>query len=137
MKKYLTILYLLVSGVIFQACSDVELGNLQGNWYECYNDPGFCMDSSVNYKFEGSETAGTVIVTSYSYLGGPEIEKPYVLQGEYTIKNDVISVRFQGDSKITRYKVVKLNRNEMEWQMEGTKFSKNQYSSEYKHFSRE
>ena len=145
MKKIQKLMSFMLMGMLTAACSlkegDIDFsyqgkedGVLLGTWNECYNDPCFCFDSSVSYTFQGTETAGTFTVKSVSYLDSDANE--YVREGEYTVKDGVLSILYQDEKQPTRYKLVTLGKKEMEWQMEGTKFARNQYACEYRHFSR-
>lgn len=145
MKKIQKLMSFMLMGMLTAACSlkegDIDFsyqgekdGVLLGTWNECYNDPGFCFDSSVSYTFQGTETAGTFTVKYVSYLDSDADE--YVREGEYTVKDGVLSILYQDEKQPTRYKLVTLGKKEMEWQMEGTKFAQNQYACEYRHFSR-
>ena len=68
MKK-LFVIMLCLMGMIMASCSneaEVNIGNLQGKWAECYDDQNFSFDSSVIYEFKGDEKSGTYTIVSSS-----------------------------------------------------------------------
>ena len=111
MKK---IFFLLATAImLLSSCSkdeDINVTNLVGTWDECYDNPHFIMDGTVEYTFYEN---GTYQVYSYDAFSHTEHSE-----------------------NALRYRIVELKKNEMAWQMEGTKYSEGTWGSEYKHFKR-
>lgn len=124
-------LLLITTLVFFSSCSndeEVDVSVLNGTWDECYDNPRFIMDGIVEYTFLDN---GTYQVYSYDALSNKEHTETstYILQEELLILND-------NTENELRYNIIKLNKNEMAWQREGTKYSEGTLGSDYKHFKR-
>lgn len=129
MKKFF--LLLITTLVFCSSCSndeEIDVSVLNGTWDECYDNPSFIMDGIVEYTFLEN---GTYQVYSYDALSHKEHTKTstYILQEKVLILND------NTENELC-YNIIKLNKNEMAWQREGTKYSEGTLGSDYKHFKR-
>lgn len=129
MKKFF--LLLITTLVFCSSCSndeEIDVSVLNGTWDECYDNPSFIMDGIVEYTFLEN---GTYQVYSYDALSHKEHTKTstYILHEKVLILND------NTENELC-YNIIKLNKNEMAWQREGTKYSEGTLGSDYKHFKR-
>lgn len=127
----LLLLLLTTTFLLFSSCSndeEIDVSLLNGTWDECYDTPNFIMDGIVEYTFNEN---GTYQVYSYDALSHRENTQTstFVLQEDLLILNDNIGNRLQ-------YNIIKLNKDEMAWQREGTVYSEGTLGSDYKHFKR-
>ena len=129
MKK---ILFLATAIMLLSSCSkdeDINITNLVGTWDECYDNPYFIMDGTVEYAFYEN---GTYQVYSYDALSHME----YTRTGTYVLQNNLLILNTEHSEKALRYHIVWFNENEMAWQKEGTEYSEGSLGSDYKHFKR-
>ena len=133
MKRIGLLLLLAVMSLV--SCSKmVTMESIVGSWTEQYDPSVFAMDGSVDFYFD---VDNEYRLTIYDALSG----EVGISNGHYAIKGNTITLypeesvaSIEGGS-IT-YKVVKLTADEMEWQKEGTKYSKGTWGSDYRHFVR-
>lgn len=125
---------LLMAGLT--ACNPVALNleeRIVGTWVECYDDPRFVMDGFVMYNI-GEKGDLTVVgydaLTSHSFENSMRYALNLFGQGQITLNPHM------SDLSGVTYEIVKLTRNEMAWQKEGTTFSRGTQGSDYKHFRR-
>ena len=109
----------------------IDTSMIIGTWSECYDDPNFIMDGTVEYTFNED---GTYQVYSYDALSGNEVTRTH----EYIIKNGVITLNTaETDSaNSTSYTITELDDKEMSWQKVGTTYTPGSNGSDYKHFKR-
>ena len=70
MKRILTIMAAIVC---LAACEkSVDTSKIIGTWSECYEDPNFIMDGTVEYTFKAD---GTYQVYAYDALSGNEVTR--------------------------------------------------------------
>ena len=129
MKRILAIL----AGIVcLVACEKpIDTSMIIGTWSECYDDPNFIMDGTVEYTFNDD---GTYQVYAYDALSGNEVTRTH----EYIIKNGVITLNTaETDSaNSTSYTITELDDKEMSWQKVGTTYTSGSNGSDYKHFKR-
>ena len=116
--------------MLLSSCSkdeDINVTNLVGTWDECYDNPHFIMDGSMEYTFYGN---GTYQVYSYDALSHME----YTRTNTYALQDDLLILNTEHSENALRYHIVEFKKNEMPWQMEGTEYSGGTWGSEYKHF---
>ena len=129
MKRILTIMAAIVC---LTACEKpINTSMIIGTWSECYDDPNFIMDGTVEYTFNED---GTYQVYSYDALSGNEVTRTH----EYIIKNGVITLNTaETDSaNSTSYTITELDDKEMSWQKVGTTYTPGSNGSDYKRFKR-
>ena len=109
----------------------IDTSMIIGTWSECYDDPNFIMDGTVEYTFNED---GTYQIHAYDALSGNEVTRTH----EYTIKDGIITLNTaETDSaNSTSYTITELDDKEMSWQMVGTTYSPGSNGSDYKHFKR-
>ena len=122
---------LLVAGL--GGCEKIDMNNLEGTWTEQYDPSVFAMDGSVTYTFDGKNgyqlhVYDALSGESHDYNGHYAID--LINKGTITLNTEM-----SDDSNVT-YKIVKLTSKEMEWQKEGTTYSKGTWGSDYRHFVR-
>ena len=118
--------------MLLASCSkdeDINVTNLVGTWDECYDNPHFIMDGTVEYTFYEN---GTYQVYSYDALSHME----HTITNTYVLQNDLLILNMEHSENALRYRIVEFKRNEMAWQMEGTEYSEGTLGSDYKHFKR-
>ena len=83
MKRILAIL----AGIVcLVACEKpIDTSMIIGTWSECYDDPNFIMDGTVEYTFNDD---GTYQVYAYDALSGNEVTRTH----EYTLDGNVITL---------------------------------------------
>ena len=130
MKSVFTLLA--ATALLATSCSKdevIEVSQLtEGYWGECYDNPNFSMDGSVNYKFEPD---GTYTLEVYHAL----VDTTVIYTHNYQLQNNVLTL--QTDSPVAEqhsYNIILLNEKEMAWQRVGTSYSEGTLSSDYKHF---
>ena len=129
MKRILTIMAAIVC---LAACEKpIDTSKIIGTWNECYDDPDFIMDGTVQYTFNDD---GTYMVYAYDALSGNEVTRTY----EYTIKDGVITLNTAAtdSANSTSYTITELDDMEMSWQKVGTTYTSGSNGSDYKHFKR-
>lgn len=109
----------------------IDTSMIIGTWSECYDDPNFIMDGTVEYTFNED---GTYLVYSYDALSGNEVTRTH----EYIIKDGVITLNTAAidSANSTSYTITELDDKEMSWQMVGTTYTPGSNGSDYKHFKR-
>ena len=129
MKRILTILAAMACLVACEKPIDTSM--IIGTWNECYDDPNFIMDGTVEYTFNDD---GTYQVYAYDALSGNEVTRTY----EYTLDGDVITLNTAATDSAhsPSYTITELDDNEMSWQKVGTTYTPGLNGSDYKHFKR-
>ena len=118
--------------MLLSSCSkdeDINITNLVGTWDECYNNPHFIMDGTVEYTFYEN---GTYQVYSYDAFSHME----HTRTNTYVLQDDLLILNTEHSENALRYRIVEFKKDEMAWQMEGTEYSEGTWGSEYKHFKR-
>ena len=118
--------------VCLAACEkSVDTSRIIGTWSECYEDPNFIMDGTVEYTFKAD---GIYQVYAYDALSGNEVTRTH----EYTIKDGVITLNTAStdSANSTSYTITELDNKEMSWQKVGTTYTPGSNGSDYKHFKR-
>ena len=118
--------------MLLSSCSkdkDINVTNLVGTWDECYDNPHFIMDGTVEYTFYEN---GTYQVYSYNAFSHME----HTRTNTYVLQDDLLILNTEHSENALRYRIVEFKKNEMAWQMEGTEYSEGTWGSEYKHFKR-
>ena len=129
MKRILTLLAAVGSLV---ACEKpVDTSKIIGTWDECYDDPDFIMDGTMQYTFNDD---GTYMVYVYDALSGNEVTRTH----EYTIKDGVITLNTAAtdSANSTSYTITELDDKEMSWQKVGTTYTPGSNGGDYKDFKR-
>ena len=129
MKRILTILAAMACLVACEKPIDTSM--VIGTWSECYDDPNFIMDGTVEYTFNDD---GTYKVYAYDALSGNEVARTH----EYMIKDGVITLNAAStdSANSTSYTITELDGKEMSWQKVGTTYTPGSNGSDYKHFKR-
>lgn len=132
MKKLALIILALLPLV---SCSklDIKQANIVGEWTETYEGyPYYTSEGFVSWNFKSD---GYVDIRIYDVFAGyNELTKAYTIGA---LGNDIISLNIMmSDLSGANYKITKLTKNEMEWQMVGTTFQKGTVGSDFKHFTR-
>ena len=109
----------------------VDTSLIVGTWNECYDDPDFIMDGTVEYIFKAD---GTYQVYAYDALSGSEVTKTH----EYTLDGNVITLNTAATDSADSpsYTITELDDKEMSWQKVGTTYTPGSNGSDYKHFKR-
>ena len=109
----------------------IDTSMIIGTWSECYDDPNFIMDGTVEYTFNED---GTYQVYSYDALSGNEVTRTH----EYIIKDGVITLNTAATDSANSisYTITELEDKEMSWQKVGTTYTPGSNGSDYKHFKR-
>ena len=109
----------------------IDTSMIIGTWSECYDDPNFIMDGTVEYTFNED---GTYQVYSYDALSGNEVTRTH----EYIIKDGVITLNTAATDSANSisYTITVLEDKEMSWQKVGTTYTPGSNGSNYKHFKR-
>ena len=129
MKRILTIMAAIVC---LTACEKpINTSMIIGTWSECYDDPNFIMDGTVEYTFNED---GTYQVYSYDALSGNEVTRTH----EYIIKDGVITLNTAATDSANSisYIITELDDKDMSWQKVGTTYTPGSNGSDYKHFKR-
>ena len=125
----------------FAGCSKLEVNkeNILGTWVDDYSAyPYYAPEGGETYIFNAN---GTVDVHYYDVFAGDyDVQKTYTVWSLGTLsgmEDGVLSFNpemsdFSGED----FKIVKLTKNEMEWQRLGTTFQKGTVGSDFKHFRR-
>jgi hypothetical protein len=108
----------------------IDYSKLDGAWTEQYDPTVFAMDGSVEYTFDRNGHCQHHVyvlgVGSHDNNGTYAIDKAA----------GTITLQLTPDMTATTYNIVKLTSTEMEWQKEGTTYSKGTWGSDYRHFVR-
>ena len=133
---------LLIAAILaFSGCSKLEVNevNILGTWVDDYSAyPYYAPEGGETYTFKAD---GKVDIHFYdAFAGEHDVQRTYTVGALGTpagMENDVLSFDpympdFSGES----FKIVKLTKNEMEWQRLGTTFQKGTVGSDFKHFVR-
>ena len=109
----------------------IDTSMIIGTWSECYDDPNFIMDGTVEYTFNED---GTYLVYSYDALSGNEVTRTH----EYIIKDGVITLNTAATDSANSisYIITELDDKDMSWQKVGTTYTPGSNGSDYKHFKR-
>lgn len=109
----------------------IDTSMIIGTWSECYDDPNFIMDGTVEYTFNED---GTYQVYSYDALSGNEVTRTH----EYIIKDGVITLNTAATDSANSisYIITELDDKDMSWQKVGTTYTPGSNGSDYKHFKR-
>ena len=129
MKRILTIMAAIVC---LAACEKpIDTSQIIGTWSECYDDPDFIMDGTVQYTFNDD---GTYMVYAYDALSGNEVTRTY----EYTIKDGVITLNTAATyiANSTSYTITEIDDMDMSWQKVGTTYTPGSNGGDYKDFKR-
>ena len=129
MKQILTIMAAIIC---LAACEKpIDTSMIIGTWSECYDDPNFIMDGTVEYTFNED---GAYQVYSYDALSGNEVTRTH----EYIIKDGVITLNTAATDSANSisYTITVLEDKEMSWQKVGTTYTPGSNGSDYKHFKR-
>lgn len=128
MKKLLFAITLLIP--LLTGCSKLEINqdNIIGTWSDEYSDyPYYAPEGGVTYTFKAD---GTVDIYFYDvFAGEKDVQKTYMIENGELYLNPIMS-DLSGDA----FKIVKLTKDEMEWQRIGTSFSKGTVGSDFQHF---
>lgn len=128
MKKLLFAITLLIP--LLTGCSKLEINqdNIIGTWSDEYSDyPYYAPEGGVTYTFKAD---GTVDIHFYDvFAGEKDVQKTYMIENGELYLNPIMS-DLSGDA----FKIVKLTKDEMEWQRIGTSFSKGTVGSDFQHF---
>ncbi len=130
-----------VAILAFAGCSKLEVNeeNILGTWVDDYSAyPYYAPEGGETYTFNAN---GTVDIHYYDvFAGDHDVQKTYHIgplvtpSGE---EKDVLMLNmFMSDFSGEDFKIVKLTKNEMEWQRLGTTFQKGTVGSDFKHFVR-
>ena len=122
-------------------CSKLEVNeaNILGTWVDDYSAyPYYAPEGGETYSFNSN---GTVDIHFYdAFAGEHDVRRMYTVWSLGTpsgIENDVLSFDpHMSDLSGEDFKIVKLTKNEMEWQRLGTTFQKGTVGSDFKHFIR-
>ena len=129
MKQILTIMAAIIC---LAACEKpIDTSMIIGTWSECYDDPNFIMDGTVEYTFNED---GAYQVYSYDALSGNEVTRTH----EYIIKDGVITLNTAATDSANSisYIITELDDKDMSWQKVGTTYTPGSNGSDYKHFKR-
>ena len=126
--------FLLIMTAIVCLCGcekPIDTSMIIGTWSECYDDPNFIMDGTVEYTFNED---GTYQVYSYDALSSNEVTRTH----EYIIKDGVITLNTAATDSANSisYTITELDDKEMSWQKVGTTYTPGSNGSDYKHFKR-
>ena len=135
MKKIALIAFAALS--ILTGCSKLEVNdeNLLGEWLETYEDyPYFVQDGFVEWIFRPDSKVDIHIYDIFA--GDSNVSRSFELkdvegQTVISIKTGYLESHMYPD-----YRIVKLTKNEMEWQMVGTTFQEGTVGSDFRHFAR-
>lgn len=141
MNRFLTLASLILCSFVLSSCSsddiddkDLSYTDILGSWTEDYSQyPYFAPEGYSTYTF-GPDRKLSIHVYDV-FAGDWDIEKHYFVGGEFG-KNVIAINPFMSDYSGASYKIVKLTKNEMEWQRKGTTFTPGTVGSDFKHFVR-
>ena len=137
MKKIALIAFAALS--ILTGCSKTELPvnseNIIGEWAETYEDyPYFMQDGFVEWTFKSDNKVDIHVYDVFA--GDSNVSSFFELKD--VEGQTVISIKAEAEGCISYpdYKIVKLTKKEMEWQMVGTTFTPGTVGSDFRHFTR-
>ncbi len=104
--------------------------NILGEWTETYDDcPYFMQDGFLEWNFKSDDIVEKHI---YDVFAGDSYQTTM-----YYLEGNVLHINTQmSDYSGSAYKVTKLTKNEMEWQLVGTSFASGTVGSDFRHFTR-
>ena len=118
---------------------EISTENILGQWVEDYSDyPYFTTEGYATYTFNANST---VDIHFYDVFAGEhDVQRTYSVGAIETtsgMENDVLLLDpHMSDYSGEGFKIVKLTKNEMEWQRLGTTFQKGTVGSDFKHLIR-
>lgn len=133
---------LLIAAILsFAGCSKLEVNeaNILGTWVDDYSAyPYYAPEGGETYTFNAD---GTVDVHYYDvFAGDHDVQRTYsvgTIETTSGMENDILLLDpHMSDYSGEGFKIVKLTKNEMEWQRLGTTFQKGTVGSDFKHFRR-
>ena len=137
MKKIALIAFSALS--ILTGCSKTELEvsneSILGEWTETYeNYPYFMQDGFVEWTFRPDSKVDIHVYDVFA--GDSNVSRSFELKDEEG--QTVISIKTGEEESFSYpdYRITKLTRNEMEWQMVGTEFTPGTVGSDFRHFTR-
>lgn len=135
MKKIALIAFAALS--ILTGCSKLEVNdeNILGEWLETYEDyPYFMQDGFVEWTFRPDSKVDIHVYDVFA--GDSKVSMSFELKD--VEDQTVISVKTGAGESFSYpdYRISKLTRNEMEWQMVGTEFTPGTVGSDFRHFTR-
>lgn len=143
MKKNLFITLLFSIVALLSSCEpklEPTVENIVGHWVESYKDyPNFMQDGSIEYTFNSN---GKVTKFIYDALSGRDttIMMTYAITDlesvGTTLHNVLIFNPQMSDYSGEDWTIVKLTKNEMEWQRVGTTFSPGSVGGDFRHLVR-
>ncbi len=138
-----SIAVVLFAGVTFSSCDkdDIEINeqNIIGTWVEEYSDyPYYAPDGGLTWTFS---TDGYAYIHIYDvFAGDHDVQQTYIVGSMMTTsgeEKDILTLNpHMSDYSGEAFKIVKLTKNEMEWQRLGTTFQKGTVGSDFRHFIR-
>lgn len=139
-RASLLIVAIVLSLFAMTSCDKDELEiskeNVLGQWVEDYSDyPYFAPDGYLTYTFRAD---GIVDIHVYDvFAGDTDVHGSYTVAVDHGEGRDVLCINPHiSDFSSESYKIVKLTKNEMDWQRVGTTFQKGTVGSDFKHLIR-
>ncbi len=137
MKKYFLAIALLGIVALLSSCEpklEPSVESIVGHWVESYKDyPYFMQDGSIEYTFD---TNRRVSIFVYDALSGKDttIIKSYDIgeMGPNVLTFNMEMSDFSGEN----WTIIKLTKNEMDWQRMGTTFSPGTVGGDFRHLVR-
>lgn len=137
MKKYFLAIALLGIVALLSSCEpklEPTKQNIVGHWVESYKDyPNFMQDGSIEYTFD---TNRNVSIFVYDALSGKDttIIKSYDIgeMGPNILTFNMEMSDFSGEN----WTIIKLTKNEMDWQRMGSTFSPGTVGGDFRHLVR-
>lgn len=137
MRKLVLIVFAALS--IMTGCSKTELEvnseTILGKWTETYDDyPYFMQDGYVEWTFRSD---GEVDIHVYDVFAGD-----FNVRTSFKLKEvegkTIISIEMGAEDSFIYpdYRITKLTKNEMYWQLVGTEFTPGTVGSNFRHFTR-
>lgn len=122
---------------LFSSCEkedlNVSCSDILGTWAEDYSSyPEFASEGGAYYTFKAD---GTVDIHYYDVFAGDHETSATFSVGQ-SDKNVIFIDYSDREDSFKSFQIVRLTKNEMEWQRIGTTFSKGTLSSDFKHFVR-
>ena len=133
---------LLIAAILsFAGCSKLEVNeaNILVTWVDDYSAyPYYAPEGGETYTFNAD---GTVDVHYYDvFAGDHDVQRTYsvgTIETTSGMENDILLLDpHMSDYSGEGFKIVKLAKNEMEWQRLGTTFQRGTVGSDFKHFRR-
>lgn len=137
MKKYFLAIALFGIVALLSSCEpklEPTVESIVGHWVESYKDyPNFMQDGSIEYTFD---TNRNVSIFVYDALSGKDttIIKSYDIgeMGPNVLTFNIVMSDFSGEN----WTIIKLTKNEMDWQRMGTTFSPGSVGGDFRHLVR-